>query len=321
MSAAKTPVIISIKTPFYPIPSTYDMRKLHPMESIPMLEAYADALRREIENAAEDYTDCRVEAIRIGGGIAGHAFDEQLGALLRDMHTWYDIAPDCEIALEVHPGMVSVETLNACQRGKVTTLCVDYATSDPFESEAMGRFLPPSAMDTTKMILANAPLRLSFDLMLGLPGQSCASLDQTLEKADAYGAAEIVLHPLRLIPGTVFADKQAEGYAASTSPRKHLPNEKERTALWQSADKWFYAHGYEMLIPGRYARRGCTSLFHQLLVENCALLGFGAGAHTRMDGIEAVNTSDLDAYIRYSPDPAKLVEKAWQIPGTPQDAE
>lgn len=321
MSADKTPVIVSIQTPFYPIPSTYDKRTLTPMDNLPMLEAYADALRREIENAAEDYDDCLIEAIRVGGGIAGHAFDEQLGTLLRDMHEWYHLAPDCEITVEVHPGMVSVETLNACRRGKVTTLCIDYATSDPFESEAMGRFLPPSAMDTTQMVLANAPLKRTFNLMLGLPGQSIGSLHQTLEKVVSYGATEIVLHSLRLIPGTPFADQQAAAYAASTSPRKHLPNEKERTALWQSADKWLYVHDYEMIIPGRYARKGCTSLFHQLQVENCAMLGFGAGAHTRLDGVEAVNTSNLDTYIRHSPDPARIVEKAWPIPTIPYGAE
>lgn len=307
MSAELTPVILSIQTPFYPIPSTYDKRRLHPMNSPALLEAYADALRREIEAAAPDYDDCLVEAVHVGGGIAGHAFDEQLGALLRDMHRWFHFAPDAEISLEVHPGMVSVDTLTACQRGKVTTLRVDYATADAFESEAMGRFLPPSAMDTTKMILANAPLKLSFDLLVGLPGQSAGSLLHTLDKAAAYGAAEIALHPLELIPGTPFADQQAAAYAASTSPRKHLPNEKERAALWQSAEEWLDAHGYKATVPGRYAQSGGASRFHQLKAQNAALLGFGAGAHTCMDGVEAVNISNLEDYIRYSPDPVKLV--------------
>lgn len=313
MSAELTPVILSIQTPFYPIPSSYDKRCLHPMSNPALLEAYADALRREIEAAAPDYADCLVEAVQVGGGIAGHAFDEQLGALLRDMHSWFHFAPDAEISLEVHPGMVSVDTLTACRRGKVTTLRVDYATADVFESEAMGRFLPPSAMDTTRMILANATVRLSFDLLVGLPGQSAGSLVHTLEKAAAYGAAEIVLHSLELVPGTPFADRQAAAYAASTSPRKHLPNEKERAALWQSAEEWLDAHGYHPTVPGRYAQEGGASRFHQLKAEKHALLGFGVGAHTRMDGVEAVNISGLEEYIRYSPDPLKLVERAWAI--------
>lgn len=313
MSAQPTPVILTIQTPFYPIPSTYDKRRLHPMENPALLEAYADALRREIEAAAPDYDDCLIQAVHVGGGIAGHAFDEQLGLLLRDMHRWFRFAPDAEIILEVHPGMVSVDTLTACRRGRVTTLSVDYATADSFESEAMNRFLPPSAMDTTKMILANAPLKLSFDLLVGLPGQSAGSLRNTLEKAASYGAAEIVLHLLELIPGTPFADRQAAAYAASASPRKHLPNEKERAALWQSAEEWLYEHDYQPAVPGRYALAGSASRFHLLKADNCALLGFGAGARTRMDGVEAVNISNLDAYIRHSPDPTKIVEKIWPV--------
>lgn len=313
MSVQPTPVILTIQTPFSPIPSTYDKRRLHTMENTALLEAYADALRREIASAAPDYGDCLVQAVHVGGGVAGHAFDEQLGVLLRDMHSWFHFAPDAEITLEVHPGMVSVDTLTACRRGKVTTLSVDYATADAFESEAMGRFLPPSAMDTTRMILANAPLKLSFDLLVGLPGQSAGSLRNTLEKAASYGAAEIVLHPLELIPGTPFADHQAAVYAASASPRRHLPNEKERAALWQSAEEWLLEQGYQPAVPGRYALPGSASRYHQLKAAGCAMLGFGAGAHTRMDGVEAVNISDLEAYIRHSPDPVKIVEKVWPL--------
>ena len=43
------------------------------------------------------------------------------------------------------------------------------------------------------------------------------------------------------------------------------------------------------------------------------LLGFGVNAVTRMDGVEAVNTGDLNTYIRFSPDPEKLTAKADSI--------
>ena len=148
-----TPAILSLTMPFYPIRSTYDRRTLFPMDSPALAEEYVKALRREIRQSAPDYAEFEIRAVRVGGGIAGHAADEALGLLLRELHEWFSFSPDPQISLNVHPGMVSAETLLACARGRVNWLRVDYVTADPFESEAMKRFLPPSAMDTTMLVL------------------------------------------------------------------------------------------------------------------------------------------------------------------------
>lgn len=307
------PVVLSLTMPFYPIQSAYDSRRLHTMENVARVEAYVAALRREVEAAAPDYADCQVEAIRVGGGIACHGADEPLGQLLRDLRGWFRVAPEAEVTLTAHPGMVSAETLLACRRGHVTTLSMDYVTADSFESEAMGRFLPPSAMDVTMLMLGGAPLALSFDIITGLPGQSPESLRQTLAKAQSYHAKEIVLHPLLVVPGSVFA-AQTAAWAGSASPRKHLPDEKERAALWRFADEWLRQQGYQPTLPGRYALPGGASQYHRLLDKGTPLLGFGTGAVTRMDGVEAVNIDDLDAYIRYAPDPEKTVAQVRPLP-------
>ena len=301
-----TPMVLDLRMPFYPIKSTYDKRTLVEMQDPAMVQAYVQALRREAEAAAADYADCEILAVHIGGGIAGHADDEGLGQLLRDMRRWFHFADDAQVSLKVHPGMVSVETLNACQRGRVNRLSVDYVTSDPFESEAIGRFLPPNVMETTMMVLGNSPLALSFDLITGLPGQSEASLMRTLDQVKAYGAKEIVLHPLQIIPETAFADRCRE-YASSTSPRRHMPNEKESDALWHAAQAWCAQEGYLPGSPGRFALPGWESTYHRLMAEGIASLGFGLGAVTRTDGAEAVNISDLSSYIRYAPDPTKII--------------
>ena len=314
-----TPLVMQLTMPFYPIVSTYESRRLYPMEPPERAEAYVLALRREAEASAADYRDCRVSAVSVSGGIAGHAADELLGELLRDLHRWYVFADDTEVTLNVHPGMVSAETLDACRRGRVTRLAVDYCTGDAFESEAIQRFLPPSAMDVTARILKGSKLLLSFDLITGLPGQSRESLRKTLEKVCAYGASEIVLHPFKLIPGTLFSEKEAPRLAVSRSPRKALPDAQQRDELMAFAGLWLEDHGFSRTLPagedGRtaFAISGLGSGYHQMISRGCAQLGFGCGAVTRMDGIEAFNTGDLDRYIQYSPDPLRIVETVREI--------
>ncbi len=310
-----TPVLLSVRMPFYPVQSTYEKRQLHDMQDPALLEAYMAALRREIEAAAPDYEDCEIRALRVGGGIAGHVADESLGVLLRDLHSLFRFEENAPVTITVHPGMVSVDTLTACHRGKVTCLSVDYCTADPFESEAMGRFLPPGVMDTTMLVLENEKLHLSFEIMTGLPGQTENSLSLTLNQVKKYGAGEIVPHPLEMIPGTEFA-AQVPALSVSTSPRWHLPAEKERAALWQHARTWCENEGYTETVPGRFSLPGSASKYHQMKMEGMALLGFGAGAKTRMDGVEAENIRNINAYIRFSPDPDKIIGRVSPVGGT-----
>ena len=315
----KLPILIKIMMPFYPAPCPYDDRGLLPMEDPALLEAYVDALRGEIEGAAPDYTDCEVLAVKVSGGIAGHGADDKLGCLLRDMRHLFPYTQNTEVTLKVHPGMVSVDTLLACRRGGVTTLSVDYATGESSESEIIGRFLPPSVMDTTMVVLGKNHPSLSFDLYVGLPGQSKESLTRSLAKILAYGGQEIVLRPFLVKPGTPFA-KEAQKLQASTSPRRHLPSEEEREALLEAAEAYLCGLGF---VPGNqpssqegsrnhplsFAREGHHSLFRSQEQKGCAQLGFGLSAVTTMDGIRATNTGSLDLYLRASDDPTKVVRE------------
>ncbi|MCD7834285.1 MAG: hypothetical protein LUH00_09930 [Lachnospiraceae bacterium] len=188
--------------------------------------AYAQALRKEIAASADSLPDYEISAVYIGGGISGHMMDEELGELLKDLSSWYNIAPDAEITLKVHPGMVSVETLNACRRGHVTRLSMEYVTHNSFESEMLGRFLSPSAMDVTHMILGASRLDLSFDIIAGLPGQTRASLLESIKKALSYGASHFSLYPFVLTPGTELAEEYIAKQNSATAfrSRKKWPS-------------------------------------------------------------------------------------------------
>ena len=309
----KKPLILSLNVPFCPARCAYCDKLTQAVGDLSTLEDYAAALRREVEYAAGDYADCEVQAVWIGGGIASHLFDEALGDLLRDMRGWFSFAPDAEITLKAHPGMVSVETLNACRRGGVSRLSVEYVTANAFEDEPLGRFLPPSAMDTTMLVLQNAPVDLFFDLLLGLPAQTAGTLAQTLAKAVSYGAKHISLYPLRVSEGTPFADGWVRQNAGSTALRKHLPDTQEREALAASADAWLRERGFEPYLPGHYAQDGFACRYRLLQSKRCEQLGFGAGAETRFDGVYSRNTRSVRDYCRFSPDPQKLTRVARAI--------
>jgi oxygen-independent coproporphyrinogen-3 oxidase len=199
-------LLLFLNIPFCPKQCAYCTRAIRPLNTLDTLPAYIAALRKEVQAFAAEAEDRTVAGVWVGGGIAGHLFDEELGDLLQDMRRWYNFAPDAEVTLKVHPGMVSVETLNACHRGKVQRLSIEYATGDSFENEALERFLPPSVMDTTALVLGGEhTMQRSFDVLIGAPGQTPATLIRTLENVCKYGAVHVALYPFRMEVGSRYA--------------------------------------------------------------------------------------------------------------------
>ncbi len=304
----KKPLILSLNVPLCPVRCSYCDRCTSAVDNLDLLNLYADALRREVQYSAGDYGDYQVQAVWIGGGIPSHLFDEALGDLLRDMRNWFDFTPDAEITLKAHPGMVSVETVNACRRGNISRLSIEYVTANTFEHEPLGRFLPPSAMETTKIVLQNTSLTLSFDLLLGLPSQTPGTFAQSLSKVIDYGAKHISLYPIRIVKGTPFADQWVKMNEGSTALRRHLPDASERDALIAAADALLCKQGFMPYLSGHYALKGFACRYLQLEHEGCEQLAFGAGAESRIDGFRSRNTQNIADYCRFSPDPRKLTQ-------------
>ena len=87
------PILLALNIPFCPCRCDYCDKGCHVIGDLQVLDRYADALMREVEASAHQYDDCQVQAVWVGGGMAGHLFDEKLGLLLRRMKEWFSFAP------------------------------------------------------------------------------------------------------------------------------------------------------------------------------------------------------------------------------------
>lgn len=304
----KRNLLLYIDIPFCPVHCKH-CGKIACAPSSDLRYAYAQALRKEITASAGSLPDYEISAVYIGGGIPGHMMDEELGELLKDLSSWYNIAPDVEITLKVHPGMVSVETLNACRRGHVTRLSMEYVTHNSFEHEMLGRFLSPSAMDITHMILGGSRLDLSFDIIAGLPGQTRTSLLESVKKALSYGASHLSLYPFVLASGTELAEEYTakQDSAVIKNPRKRIPNPEEVTAWLADVKDYLASQDFMEYLPGRFALSGKECRYFMLESGGCESLAFGLGAESAFDGVRSKNTASLKKYLQYSDQPEKII--------------
>ncbi len=227
----KRPVLVHLRMPFYPIERSWTSETLFAAADVDR-EAYVGALAREVLDAAPDFADCRVHAVLVGGGVAAHMADGRLGALLRDVRQQFDLTCEdgtpAEVVLTAHPGMVSAATLDACRRGHVTRLAVDFATSSSAEARELGRFLGPEAMEVTRTVLASSRLTLAFGLLAGIPGQTERSAVATVKAALGYGAQAVSLRAFELDPASrMAAERRGRDDAWLAQPAHRLPDAAE----------------------------------------------------------------------------------------------
>lgn len=317
----KRVVAMTLAMPFYPVERSWAGGPLLLASEVDR-EAYVAALAREALGAAPDFGDCRVAAVQVGGtrgGIAGHMADDRLGNLLRSLRQSFDLASEdgapAEVTLSVHPGMVSASTVDACRRGHVTRLAVDFGTSSVTEWREAGRFLGPDAMQVTREVLGPASkLDLAFTLWAGAPAQTQRSAAQTVADVLAFGAVHVTLEDFALDPASrLAAERAGHTDAWRALPMHRLPAAEERAALRAAMADALRQEGFAEYLPGRWALPGRESRWERMRARGCEELGFGLGARTLFDGVEARNTSDLSTYLRFSDNPEKCIIETHRV--------
>lgn len=321
------PVLMDLRMPFYPVARDWgDGQLLDPR--LVRTDAYVAALSREALGAAADYADCAVRAVRLSGGVCSHLADAELGTLLREIRQAYDLGACEEVSLRVQPGMVSAATTDAIRIGHVGRLVVDFATSSVAEWRRLGRFLDPGTMEVTRTVLGPVPasghgaclggreVDLAFELLAGLPGQTARSGAASVEAALGYGATEVRLVGFELAPGSAMAHKRAKaGQAWCDRPENRIPAGEELTKVRTTMEERLAAAGLAEYLPGLWALPGHESAYERAASEGCETLGFGLGAVTRFDGMEAHNTQDVTTYLRFSDDPTRCVADVRPLAG------
>ncbi|MCL2195445.1 MAG: radical SAM family heme chaperone HemW [Oscillospiraceae bacterium] len=210
----------------------------------------------------------------IGGGTPSVLQPDLLATLLH--------AINCsgEFTIECNAASVTREFAQVITEGGVNRVSMGLQSIVPDERQALGRTrefsLPELGIDN-----------FSLDVMLGIPGQTQASLQRTLEFCAHAGAKHVSAYLLKLEPGTPFHDKPPE-----------LPDDDQQAELYLFACDWLARHGYAQYEISNFALPGYESQ-HNLNTWRCGEYhAVGPGAHGFTHGRRWHYPRDLQAFMR-----------------------
>lgn len=265
------------------------------------LDDYLTALRAEIALVAKRLGGRgRIRRIAFGGGSPNAIAPVELVRLLDLLLTIFD-AHQPDVSIELDPRGFSSEWALVLAAAHVTRVSLGVQTFAPHVQQAIGRIQPLSHIDR---VVAALRLRdidaINFDLMYGLPGQTLADLDATLDETIRLAPRRIALFGYAHLPDMIPRQRRIDG--------TNLPDARLRFDQAERGFKRLTGAGYipvgfdHFALPSDSlavaAREGRVNRNFQGFTEDAApvLLGFGASAISRFSDLIVQNEKKAGHY-------------------------
>ena len=282
-----------------------------------------------VKQAVADY-GFKVQSIYVGGGTPTSLPDKYFREMLSAVREAFYCEHTIEFTVEAgRPDSMSPDKIQTMVDMNVTRVSVNPQTMQPRTLKRIGRNHTPEAVVTMFNDLRSAGIpEINMALIIGLPGEGVADIEDTMKKIVALGPDDITLHSLALKRGSVLK-MNLEEY--------ELPDDKTCREMFHTAmsyiDKagmkpyYLYRQGYMsgQLENVGCCRKGAESIYNiQIMEEHQTILGIGGAATSKVVNFRekrlksSFNAKDLITYLRdidiYIDKRAKLIAEAYGGP-------
>ena len=223
----------------------------------------------------------------IGGGTPSLLEPEDLGAVCEAL--WeIGLQPGAEFTVEVNPESVTDAFLETAKRGGVNRISMGVQSFDDAELRQLGRLADTeTCLRAVERIRKHGFENLSIDLMLAIPGQSDASLMQTLRRTVELRPEHLSAYLLKVEDGTPFARAGICEQDEEVQRRRYL-----------DTSAFLSEHGYEHYEISNFARPGFRARHNSSYWQGKPYAAYGCGAHG-YDGVRRwYYAEDAEAFLR-----------------------
>ncbi|MHB9032089.1 MAG: radical SAM family heme chaperone HemW [Anaerolineae bacterium] len=263
---------------------------------------YLDAVKHELDLRLDAWRDVEFDTLYLGGGTPTCLPVENLADLVLAVLGHLPFGGMKEVTVEANPGTVDERYVAALLAAGVNRLSIGVQSWHPDELASLGRRHSPDDVTAAVQAARRAGCtNLSLDLMLGLPGQTIASWDTTLQAVLALQPEHLSLYTLTLEDGTPLA--RAVGAGVTQLPDDALCAEMYADARDKLAQAGFTQYELSNWALGdtkktgqmRYPRFASRHNLHYW--HNERYLGLGAAAFSYDGRSRWGNTRLLAEYI------------------------
>ncbi len=272
------------------------------------VDAYLDALCREIDYVSEELSGRELNTVYIGGGTPTTLEPRQLERLLSKLEQKFEFGKLLEFTVEAgRPDSITRGKLQVLKDHGISRISINPQTMNQATLDFIGR--KHTVGQTVEAFVLARDMgfdNINMDLIVGLPGEGEAEVEHTMRELAKLDPDSVTVHSL--------AVKRASRLRLFREEHRELTmtNSQEIMAMTARYAQQFGMFPYYLYrqknMAGNfenvgYAKEGKEGIYNILIMEEMqSILALGAGAATKLafakDRIERIeNVKDIRNYI------------------------
>jgi oxygen-independent coproporphyrinogen III oxidase len=245
-----------------------------------------------------------VDTIYFGGGTPSLLPPDELKKLFFALRQQFKILPKAEITVECAPGTLTDEIVQAMVTRGVNRVSLGVQSFVDKEAASVGRLHTHEKIlhDIERLRKAGIS-NINVDLIAGLPHQTRASWDESLDQAIASGVPHVSIYMLEVDEDSRLGRELIAG--GTRYHAHHVPDDDLTAEFYENACARLNAAAIQQYEISNFARAGMESRHNNKYWTREPYLGFGVDAHSmlassaRDKGIDCVRFSSVDVYDRF----------------------
>lgn len=254
------------------------------------VEEYLQCLEKEMSLEQVD-PSVPFKSIFVGGGTPTALNESQIEKLCSNIRKSFPISQDTEFTFEANPGDLSKEKLQILKDAGVNRISFGVQTFNDALLEKIGRThrakdVFQAVHDAQEKGFSN----ISVDLIYSLPEQTLEDFEETLKTAFSLDIVHYSGYSLIIEPKTVFYNLMRKGRLAT-------PGEDTEARMYELLMDEMEKHGFKQYEISNFSKPGYESRHNLCYWNNEEYFGFGAGAHSYVNGYRRSNFGPLKKYM------------------------
>jgi oxygen-independent coproporphyrinogen-3 oxidase len=264
--------------------------------------AYLEILFKEIDRVAVLTNPQRkVRQLHWGGGTPTYLHPDDLRRLFGHIASQFHIDADAETGCEMDPRELTREHVRALRQSGFNRISLGVQDLDDQVQHAVNRVQPETLIrEVYDWIRDEGFHSVNFDLMIGLPHQTPASFEKTLDKVIAMAPDRFAVFNYAHVP---WMKKHQKLIVEETLPQidtrlalQKLTLEKLTTAGYVYIGMDHFARPDDELVKAQQAKTLYRNFQGYTTHKDCDILAFGVSAISQTGDVYAQNVKVLSEY-------------------------
>ncbi len=252
------------------------------------IDAYLDALEKEMSYTAQRFAGRHLNSIYIGGGTPTTLLPYQLDRLITNIEKKFDLSSLLEFTVEAgRPDSIDKDKLETLRAHGISRISINPQTMKQETLDLIGRkHTVAQTVESFHLARSLGFDNINMDLIMGLPQETLADVKHTMDMLKTLEPDSITVHSLALKRASklqMFKEDYAEWKIVNT--QEHLDTAARACAQMGMTPYYLYrqknmAGNFENT---GYAKEGKAGIYNILIMEEKqTIMALGAGAISKI---------------------------------------